>query len=159
MSLLGPYPLLRKFTYINHATFMDFWWELRGRLLLYKWKIHSFANNYWWILRKMYFSKFYGKVGIISWLLFHLIWKKLRSKLKVWDFEILYFFLLKENSCTFLIFNNCQYISNHMSIHYLIELSCPHLCSQFYFLLLEIWISHNHVTMYSLLDEQCSKSG
>ena len=67
---------------------MDFWWELRGRLLLYKWKIHSFANNYWWILRKMYFSKFYGKVGIISWLFFHLIWKKLRIILKLYDWKI-----------------------------------------------------------------------
>ena len=30
-----------------------------------------------------YFSKFYGKVGIISWLLFHLIWK---NYVQHWDF-------------------------------------------------------------------------
>ena len=31
-----------------------------------------------------YFSKFYGKVGVISWLLFHLIWK---NYVLYWDFD------------------------------------------------------------------------
>ena len=30
--------------------------------------------------KKYIFSKFYEKVGVISWLLFHLIWKKLAQK-------------------------------------------------------------------------------
>ena len=37
------------------------------------------------MLLLMYFSKFYGKVGIISWLLFHLIWK---NYILYWDFVL-----------------------------------------------------------------------
>ena len=33
----------------------------------------------------MYFSKFYGKVGVISWFLFHLIWK---NYVLYWDFDL-----------------------------------------------------------------------
>ena len=32
-----------------------------------------------------YFSKFYGKVGVISWFLFHLIWK---NYVLYWDFDL-----------------------------------------------------------------------
>ena len=35
-------------------------------------------------IRSYYFSKFYGKVGVISWLLFHLIWK---NYVLNWDFD------------------------------------------------------------------------
>ena len=40
----------------------------------------------------MYFSKFYGKVGVISWFLFHLIWKNyvliLTWKVELWIFSL-----------------------------------------------------------------------
>ena len=35
--------------------------------------------------RTTFFSKFYGKVGVISWLHFHLIWK---TYLLYWDFDL-----------------------------------------------------------------------
>ena len=34
---------------------------------------------------KIIFSKFYGKVGVISWFLFHLIWK---NYVLYWDFDL-----------------------------------------------------------------------
>ena len=59
---------------------------------------------------------------------------------------------------TFLIFNNCQYISNVHSLFDRIELS-PFMFS----ILLPTtgnlnFAQSNHVTMYSLLDAHCSKS-
>ena len=36
-------------------------------------------------MQKLLFSKFYGKVGVISWLLFHLIWK---DYVLYWDFDL-----------------------------------------------------------------------
>ena len=41
-------------------------------------KVVSFETSY------VYFSKFYGKVGVISWLLFHLIWK---NYVLYWNFD------------------------------------------------------------------------
>ena len=34
---------------------------------------------------EIYFSKFYGKVGVITWFLFHLIWK---NYVLYWDFDL-----------------------------------------------------------------------
>ena len=53
----------------------DFWW------IFPEWWV-SFLKNFSWIL--ISFSKFYGKIGVISWLLFHLIWK---NYVLYWDID------------------------------------------------------------------------
>ena len=51
-------------------------------------------NDNCFIHQLMFFSKFYGKVGVISWLLFHLIWKItfrteiLICKVELWIFSL-----------------------------------------------------------------------
>ena len=54
------------------------------------------------------FSEFFSKVGVISWLLFHLIWKKLRSILRFW-FE-------KLNCCFFTRFAYEKTSQNNFSV-------------------------------------------
>ena len=53
--------------------------------ILLKYKLGSVVAWVWNLKNiNIYFSKFYGKVGVISWLLFHLIWK---NYVLYWDFD------------------------------------------------------------------------
>ena len=74
---------------------MYFHFRIEGPIIFFSWVGYVLqGHTYWKKTEKMrrrrmkgknYFSKFYGKVGSISWVLFHLIWK---NYVLYWDFDL-----------------------------------------------------------------------
>ena len=65
--------------------------------------------------KKWLFSKFFGKVGIIFWLLFNLIWKKFHSilrfltqKVALWIFLLVFLLMKRHNKIFFLSNFQCR---------------------------------------------------